>query len=181
MSALPSLLLSFLIINALHGFLLWQQRHNRQPTISEYAIKDRKTELLYLAGHLLAGLFFAVFAYRLFYQNYHNTIMFFATFVGVVFEWLQAIFPSRGKYSKVHYCTAFTMLLYLIGMCELATFLLPLTALKTAASATIGILLLLSFVYFSYCIISKRDRTYFWIVQSINILLIYADMAILIR
>jgi len=109
MTTIGLALISALIVNGMHGYLLWSQRDERKWSISVHASKDRRTYTIYLIGHFLAGLFFAIFAYRFFVTTHDVKWLFWLSLFGLVFEYVQALLPARGKTNNAHAVTAYAM------------------------------------------------------------------------
>ena len=119
----------------MHGYLLWSQRVNRKWSISVHAARDRQTYLLYLAGHVLGGLFFILFAHKFFIQIYHVKWLFVLSAAGVFFEYLQAFLPGKGNTESAHAFAAYCMFITYAAVTILSVFVLPLqTSTKLSAA-----------------------------------------------
>ncbi len=121
------MLLSALIVNGAHGYLVYSQRNERKRSISSHAANSRGAYLLYLAAHLLGGIFFLLFAHELFLDGFHQMWLYYLSWITVVFESVQAFIPSRGRTEKVHILTAYCMWLFYLLVGTLAVILIPLS------------------------------------------------------
>ena len=119
------LLSAGVIINGVHGYLLWSQRHERKWSISVHAIKNRQTYILYVVGHLLAGGLFLLFAKRFFLERYNEPVLFGLVCSTYFFEIVQAVLPSRGRYERPHTIAAYIMWFSFVSAGLLSIFILP--------------------------------------------------------
>lgn len=147
---------SGLIVNGVHAWLLWSQRHERKWSISVHAAKDKQTYKIYLVGHLLAGLFFALFAYDFYVNDHDKQWLFWLTCVGLTFEYIQAILPAKGKTNMAHAVTAYAMFISYAIVAILSLFHLPLSRGATLLAAPF----LLAIPLFGVVAVKNRDRMY---------------------
>ena len=161
------LLLAGILINGVHGYLLWSQRDERKWSISVHAIKNRRTHALYIAGHIFAGFFFLLFA-KEFFVNLHNApALFNLALLTYVFEIIQAILPSKDKYEKAHTIAALLMWLSFVTAGLLSIGFLNINTISRVIAATFYAPLLIMLVrsYFD------RSRLYYY--QMNMVLLFY--------
>lgn len=170
------LVASFLLINAVHIYLLAAHRANRNLTISERAAKNNAALALYVAGHLINGALFAIFAYSFFLHKSSEPLLFAVAALGVISEWSQALIPARGEYDKPH-----TMIAYL--MSALMTLLGAMSAILLPASSNVQrlILAITFIILWGYPLAAVLPRRYFWVIEMVNINLFYLQMFILIQ
>ena len=157
MSAVYWVIASGVIINGVHGYLLWSQRDERKWSISMHAAKDRQTYIIYLIGHLLAGLFFALFAYKFFVTIHDLEWLFWLSILGLKFEYIQAILPASGRTNSIHAVTAYAMFISYAFVAVISMFVLPLS--------TVVQLVILPFLtaipIFGVIAVRNRDKMYF--------------------
>ncbi len=109
------MLLSALIVNGAHAYILWSQRKNRKSSLSANAAANNLTYIIYLVAHLVGGALFLAFTHQMFTQTYQSRVLFDLSFVGVIFEYVQALAPARGKTDKFHSLTSYIMwFIYLV-------------------------------------------------------------------
>lgn len=149
-------ILSGLIVNGVHGYLLWTQRHERKWSISVHAAKDKQTYIIYLVGHLLAGLFFVLFAYDFYINMYDKAWLFWLACIGLTFEYVQAIVPAKGKTNMAHAITAYAMFISYAIVAVLSLFNLPLSREAILLAAPF----LLAIPIFGVVAVTDRDHMY---------------------
>ena len=120
------MLISALIVNVTHGYLLVSQRDDRKSSISSHATHSKQTYVLYLIAHLLGGFFFIIFAYKFFVIDYNTSWIFVLAVVTVFFEYLQAFIPYKGKSELMHGMAAYGMWLFYLIVGYAAIINLPL-------------------------------------------------------
>ena len=103
------MLLSGLIVNLTHGYLLWSQRHDRKWAISAHAANDTRSYITYLIAHLSSAFLYLLFANEVFVQKFDVHWLFVASIITVSFQILQAVIPSRGKTIVLHGVLAYGM------------------------------------------------------------------------
>jgi hypothetical protein len=148
---------SGLIVNGVHGYLLWSQRDERKWSISVHAARDRRTYTIYLIGHLLAGLFFALFAYEFFVTIHDLQWLFWLSILGLMFEYIQAILPAKGKTNTTHAVTAYAMFISYAFVAVFSMFVLDI-------STTVQVLVfpfLLLIPIFGVVAVRNRNKMYF--------------------
>lgn len=165
-----SLLLSFVCANGMHLYLLHSQRNDRKMSISYHAVHSRKTYIVYILGHFFGGLFFLIFAYRLFYVEFGSETLWTISVLGVVSEWIQAITPAKNKYEIYHLVAAWSMALFM----SILLFVSPIVA-KDMAALMVAIATFLT----SAVLLVDLKKQKFWIPQITFFLLFFAVMTLL--
>jgi hypothetical protein len=122
------LILSGIIVNSVHGYLLWSQLDERKRSISAHAVKNRQTYTIYLLGHLTAGSLFAIFSYDFFVNTHDLRWLFWIVCAGVAFEYVQAALPARGKTDGLHSITAYAMFISYAFVAFFSMLVLPLSS-----------------------------------------------------
>ncbi|MDO8266125.1 MAG: hypothetical protein Q7T41_04255 [Candidatus Saccharibacteria bacterium] len=150
-------ILSGLIVNGTHGYLLWSQRDERKWSISTHAARDRQTHVIYLIGHLSAGLFFALFAYRFFVGVHDIEWLFWFSLIGLTFEYTQALLPARGKTNKAHAVAAYAMFISYTIVVTLAMINLDLSNM----TRLFALPFLIAIPVCGIVALRKRDKFYF--------------------
>ena len=170
---LGSLVLSALFVNGVHAYLLWSQRSERQWSISAHSARDKQTYLLYIAGHVLGGLFFLLFAYEFFTKTYDASWLFVLSCIGVVFEYAQAASPAKGSTDFAHTITAYCMFLTYALVTILSEITLPLSTLTRVLAAPFLLAIVVLGIYSRF----NRQKTY--LLQMIAIGSFCASMIIM--
>lgn len=170
-----ALTLSFLIANLTHLYVLIRHRQSKLPTISERAAQTKTSLAFYNLGHLASGLAFAYFSYQFFWLNIGSQSLFTLAILGVLFEWLQALVPARGKHEKPHRRLAYGMsgLMVLLGIGAIIS--LPLMPITRTILVVIEAIIICG-----YPLVRKLPQKYFWTIQVLNINLFYLQMFILL-
>jgi len=150
-------IISGVIVNGVHGYLLWSQRDERKWSISVHAAKDRQTYTIYLIGHLLAGLFFAIFAYKFFVIAKDASWLFWLSMVGLTFEYVQAVLPAKGRTNSIHAVTAYAMFISYAFVAVFSMFVLPLSPLVRL----ITLPYLVAIPIFGVIAVRNKDKMYF--------------------
>ena len=96
------LVASFIVTNTLHGWLVFGGRGGNPATISYHSVKNRRTLLVYIGGHLVSGLLLWLFVNQLFGAHQKTAVILAVTSVAVLSEWLQALLPAKGKTDTIH-------------------------------------------------------------------------------
>lgn len=150
-------IISGVIVNGVHGYLLWSQRDERKWSISVHAAKDRRTYVIYLIGHLLAGLFFAIFAYEFFVIAIDASWLFWLSMVGLTFEYVQAVLPAKGRTNSIHAVTAYAMFISYAFVAVFSMFVLPLSPLVCLVTLPF----LVAIPIFGVIAVRNKDKMYF--------------------
>ncbi len=147
----------------MHGYLLWSQRDERKWSISVHAARDRQTYTVYLIGHLLAGLFFAIFAYKFFVINNDLKWLFWLSVVGLSFEYIQAFLPAKGRINTIHAVTVYAMFISYAFVAVFSFFVLDLSTLIR--------FLILPFLIVipTFGVVAVKDRYKMYFAQMISI------------
>lgn len=154
---------SGLIVNGTHGYLLWSQRNERKWSISVHAARDKRTYGIYLIGHLSAGVFFAVFAYKFFVKIHDLEWLYWLSIFGLSFEYIQALLPARGRTNSVHAVTAYAMFISYAFVAVFSFFVLDI--------GNIVRILVLPFLLFIpiFGVVAVRNRAKMYFAQMIAI------------
>lgn len=168
------LIMSAFCVNGGHGYLLWSQRHERKWSLSVHAIKSRRSHAFYIAAHTLGGLFFVLFAKGFFIDTHNAAGLFYLSMATYLFEIIQALLPSRGKWEKPHTIAALMMWLCFVTAGLLSILLLDINALCRVIAAAFYVPLIVMLVrsYFD------RSKLYFY--QMNMVLLFYGAMFALV-
>jgi VanZ family protein len=106
---LALILLSFLGTNGPMLYFLHRLRHDRKPFVSHHMATSKRTNLVYALGHFVGGMAYLYFAYKYFYKDRGETLLFILSFFGVAVEQVQAFFPNNLVYKKIHTVAAVAM------------------------------------------------------------------------
>lgn len=171
-----TLTLSFLAANLTHLYVLIRHRRSRLPTISERAAQTKTSLALYILGHFVGGLAFALFSYQFFWLTLGSKPLLAIAVLGVVFEWLQALVPAKGTLEKPHRALAY-------GMSGLMVLLGIWTILSLSLTSTTRTLLVMieAIIICGYPLVRRLPQKYFWTIQVLNINLFYVQMFILLH
>lgn len=170
--SLLCLALSFLAINGAHGYLVFYQRHDPKWSISDHAVLNRRTRLVYLIGHTVCGLAFFVYAF-LFIAPQVPSLMTLVV-ATVLLEITQAVVPSKGKVLlSPHSLTALSMWLGFTLIALLCVIFLDLNTM----SRTLGFILFGGVAgLFIYMV---RNRQQIYRQQFLTILVFFACMFVM--
>lgn len=170
-----SLTLSFFVTNLIHVYVLIRHRDSKQPTISERAVQSQSSLALYVAGHILAGLAFAGFAYQFFWLQHSSPILFLLALGGVLLEWIQALIPAKGKYEPIHRAIANGMSGFIVALGVGAIVSIPLPLLAKTLLIALELVILAG-----YPLTTRLPHERFWVIQMVNMNLFYLQMYILL-
>jgi hypothetical protein len=169
------LTLSFLVANAMHGYLLYRQRNDRKPTISHHAAKSPRTQRFYVAGHIVAATSFYLFARTFFAGTPQATLLITVATIGFVADIIQAFIPARDKIEKYHAFFAYIMAFSVIIIGVLAAFTIPQSAVAALVSRLLAVCLALSIP------LSKIiDQQYFYRIQMASLLIFYIELFVIV-
>ena len=117
------LLIAGVPVSIVHAYLVWKHRDNRKYSISEHAIIDRHSHLLYIATHVVTVIFYLLYSYQFFLVKHNLLVPHILNCTFAALDLVQAIVPSRGKTEKTHIVAAYTSwLCYVIaGIMALAS------------------------------------------------------------
>jgi hypothetical protein len=167
------LILAGLIINGIHLYLLWSQKDGRKWSISEHAAKNRKTYSLYVAGHIVGGFIFLIFAYQFYIEKFNTAWLFYMCCFTYFFEVLQAVLPAKGKTNIPHTIAAYIMWLSFITAGTLSVVVLPLSNTIKAISWIILAIIFAQLIYVHF----RRNKLYFY--QITMVVMFYIIMVVL--
>lgn len=169
------LFLSFLLVNLLHGYLLYDHRQSHPATISYHASKNNRTLIIYAVGHLIAGVLLALVVSDNFLTDSYKVAIIATAATAVITEWLQAIFPAKGKTDVLHTVFAVIMAFSMVLLGFLCTIVFSSNQFVQAINLTITAILVSFLVVVRY-----PPRNYFWKVQFIGQLLLYLQMFLIL-
>jgi len=101
------LVVAGLLISAVHAYLVWKNFDGVRYSISEHAIANKRSYLLYIGSHVVADVLFVVYAYNFFYESQGQYTLYVLTLVFIALDFLQAVLPSRGRVETVHFVSAY--------------------------------------------------------------------------
>lgn len=169
------LLLSFIIVNALHGWLVIAHYPRNPATLSYHTLKDRRTLYLYGLTHFVNGILLLGFAREVFIGKPGAEILIAIVFVAVIAEWLQAALPARGKTNIAHTIFAGIMAITMLSLGFIATFEFATTGLEFLGGLFISAVLTVFMLFAQY-----PPRRNFWQLQFLGQSLLYLQMFILL-
>ena len=169
------LVVSWLLINAVHAYLLITHRANRELTLSERAANSYTAWAIFVGGHMCNGMIFGVFAYHFFLVGEAKPLLFAIASLGIVTEWAQAITPAKDNREKAHIAIAYIMSALMTLLGAASAVLLPLDP---------GVRTLVIFITFvilwGYPLAVLLPRRYFWVIEMVNINLFYLQMFVVL-
>lgn len=167
------LVISFFIVNILHGYLLVNQRQASPQSISYHSIKNRLTLICYAVVHILAGVLLGLFIKTEF--GLDNILLVTVAAIAILAEWIQAVLPAKGKTDKAHTAAAGVMALFLILLVLICTFIVN----PPAITWLIGVPICLALLFFlSQVRYPPAKNT--WKMQFIGQNLLYLQMFLLV-
>ena len=163
------LLSAGILVSSVHFYLVWVHRANRKYSLSEHAIIDKKSHVLYLITHILCGVFFLLYSYEFFIVEHDLWIPFWLNVSFAVLDFVQALLPSRGKTEKVHFAAA-----YFSWLSFLSSGLVALVNLEiTEPYRTIAILLLIPILSMFVYMHINRSKLYPYQLLIVPIFVMY--------
>lgn len=168
------LALTFLSVNIVHSYLLVSQKSSRGLTISQHAAKTVGTHRFYIYSHIIAAIFFTLFALEIFLIRYNIPALFYLSVLGALTECLQALIPARGRKEKYHTAAAYFMSALVTFLGIMSAFLLPVDE-----TVKIVILIIGGMILCGYPLAVLLPRKYFWIIEMVNINLFFVQMMLM--
>ena len=163
------LLFAGILISAVHFYLVWHHRDNRKYSLSEHAIIDKNSQLLYIFSHIVCEIFFLLFSYRFYVVEHNLKIGLYLNISFAIFDFIQAILPSRDKTEKIHYVAA-----YLSWLSYLVAGVLALIKLRVSQPfATISYILLIPILGMFFYMHIKRTKLYPFQIAIVPLFIIY--------
>jgi hypothetical protein len=169
------LVISFLSVNLFHSYLLVSQKNDRKETISAHAASTKLSHYLYIAAHIIGGVFFLLFADRFFLHQHNNKLIFIIALIAAITECLQALIPYRNNHEKIHERFAYTMAFAVIIIGILAAFMIPMSDILTLICVVLALMVSSSMLFMH--IVNPR---FFWIIQMAATLLFYVEMFVIL-
>lgn len=174
MSYLVPLILSGLVINVVHGYMLTSLKTHRKRTISEHAVLRKRAFVLYVIGHVLGGGLFLIFAKLYFLDLQNNSWLFGLTIFTLVFEYTQAVLPARGKTNTPHTITALIMWGSFITLGLLSIVVLPVPDYRKLLASLLYLGLIGTLIY------AFSDKSRIYRHQMTMVILFYLSMIVLV-
>lgn len=168
------LLLSGFVVSLTHVFLVWKNRGGARYSISEHAIADRNSYLIYLSAHIVTDILFLFYAYEFFYIAQDQGWLFGLTIVFIALDALQAVLPSRGRTESLHFVSAYTswFLYQLVGVLSLLLLDIAQPYMMTAS-----IVLLIVLTMFGYMHV-RREKL--WPLQLLMVPLYFVFLILVV-
>lgn len=101
------LIVAGILVSLVHAYLVWHHRANRKYSLSEHAIIDRKSYILYFATHVVCDVLVLLYAYQFFIAEQNAATPFYLLVAFAILDFTQALLPSRGKTEKIHFMAAY--------------------------------------------------------------------------
>lgn len=168
------LILAGVFVNGMHASLLFAKKDDRRWSISEHAVISRRTYAIYVAGHILGGWFFFLFAKEFYLERYDALPMFVLACVTVLFEYLQAVIPAKGKWYMTHTIAALTMWISFIALGVWSAFSLELQQ----APGLISQVLMLGVVGLLIVTAATGGKKY-WLMQMSMVTLFFVSLLVM--
>lgn len=169
-----ALILSAILINSVHAYLLVAHKSKRKWSISEHALLSKSSFFVYVLGHFLNGAIFLIFAKQYFLDAHHLYGLYYLSIVTVIFEYIQALLPAGGKTVQMHTYAALLMWALFISLGAISLLMLDVEISRKIIAATIYMALLVNLIY----AFSNLQRVYF--LQMVMVLLFYTSMMVLV-
>ncbi len=122
------LLCAGILVSSVHIYLVMPNLGNKMRTLSEYAVLSRKSRYIYLITHIVTEVLFLKFSYQFFVVEHSLFAPHYLNIAFVAFDFIQALFPSRGKTATIHWASA-----YVSWCCYLFSGVLALFTLQVAS------------------------------------------------
>jgi len=106
--AIVYLLIAGAPVSIVHLYLVWRHSDDRRYSISEHAILDRQSHMLYIAVHILTAVFFLLYSHKFFMVEHHLPVAYGLNVVFAVLDVVQAFVPSKGRAERYHIAAAYT-------------------------------------------------------------------------
>lgn len=135
------------IASTVHAYLVWRHRDNRKYSISEHAILDRQSHLLYFVSHIVCEVLILLYAYQFFLVEQDFLAAFYLLVIFAVLDFIQAALPSKGRTEKIHFVSAYVSWVCYLLAGIVALFGLELNMLYTLAAAMLYVPILAMFAY----------------------------------
>lgn len=157
------------LVSIVHAFIVWHHRDNRKYSLSEHAIIDSKSHLLYFTTHVVTEILFLAFSYQFFIVEHSLYLPHYLNIAFAALDFVQAALPSRGKTEKIHFAAA-----YLSWLCYLLAGIIALFALPVAQPfSTFAWLLLLPIVGMFLYMHINRSKLYPYQLSIVPLFVVY--------
>ena len=168
------LLLSWLLINIVHGYGVYENRKKPFHTISENLASIPSLLLIYRIAHVINGLLLFLIVSIAVDSSAHWSILV-LTAASILFEWAQAAVPYLNKWKVVHNFFAICMATSMVGLGWSLFAHSDLYGAKASIALFAGSIALLSFAY-----VKHPPRPKSWIVQMITINSLYLQILMIL-
>jgi hypothetical protein len=142
------------LVSSVHFYLVWHHRDNRRYSVSEHAILTNKSHLLYFVAHVICDVLFLLYSYQFFVVEQGFYLPHYLNINFAVFDFAQAVLPSRGKTEKAHIFSA-----YFSWLSYLAAGTIALFGLSVAQPYSILAMMLLLSVAVMFVLMHKRQAS----------------------
>lgn len=139
-----------------HCYLVWLHRGKGKYSISEHAVANGKSHLIYFIAHVICELLVFKFSYDFYLVRHGLPPPHYLNISFVVFDFVQAALASKGKTEKVHYAAAYISWLSYIASGIVAFFTLSIAQPFKAMSLAFLLPALGMFIYIHF----KRSKLY---------------------
>jgi hypothetical protein len=163
------LLSAGIFISLVHIYLVWVHRANRKYSLSEHAIIDKKSQLLYLVAHIICDVLFLLYSYQFFVIEQRLLLPHYLNISFVLFDFIQAALPSRSKTEKIHFAAAYISWLSYLLAGIVALFVLNIAEPYKTIAILLLVPILSMFAYMHY----NRSKLYPYQVLIVPLFVIY--------
>lgn len=118
------LLVAGILVSSVHFYLVWPNRGSGKFSLSEHAIRTKNSHFLYFITHFIVEILFLFFSYQFFIVEHSLYLPFYLNVCFAILDFIQAIFPSRGRTEKIHWLAAYLSWLSYLTSGVIALFLL---------------------------------------------------------
>ncbi len=136
-----------LLVSAVHFYLVWHHRENRKYSLSEHAIIDNDSYILYVVTHIITEALFIMFSYQFFVHEHQLYIPHYLNILFVILDFIQAVLPSRGHSEKIHFTAAYFSWISYLSAGVIALFKLHVARPFMAIAILLLIPILIMFIY----------------------------------
>ncbi len=164
------LFISWLLINSVHGYGIYENRKKPFHTISENLASIPSLLLIYRIAHVINGLLLFLIVSIAVDSGMHWGVLT-LTAASILFEWAQAAVPYLNKWKVIHNFFAICMATSMIGLGWSLFAHSDLYGAKASIALFAGSIALLSFAYVKH---PPRPRS--WVVQMITINSLYLQI-----
>ena len=139
-----------------HFYLVWIHRGKGKYSISEHAVADSRSHVIYFAAHVLCEILILKFSYEFYVVRHQLLLPYYFNVSFAIFDFVQATAASKGKTEKLHYVTAYISWVSYILSGIIAFFLLDITIILRLLSLLFLVPALALFIYIHF----RRSKLY---------------------